>query len=103
MLKILLILALGLVPPLLSLWGIRRAEARAQERLRRILARTTAPNLPLSWRSPQPIDPLTGTIGDLSCRYNARSALLRCAINPLGPCETCSHYEAREKEPVLFS
>jgi hypothetical protein len=32
-------------------------------------------------------------IGDATCRYNARSELIRCAINPSGPCEGCSHYE----------
>ncbi|MBM5799260.1 MAG: hypothetical protein FJ077_00140 [Cyanobacteria bacterium K_DeepCast_35m_m2_023] len=32
-------------------------------------------------------------IGDPSCRYNARSPLLRCAVLPDGPCERCSHYD----------
>jgi len=31
-------------------------------------------------------------IGDPSCRFNARSPLLRCAVLPDGPCERCSHY-----------
>ena len=31
-------------------------------------------------------------IGDPSCRYNARSPLLRCAVLPDGPCERCAHY-----------
>ena len=31
-------------------------------------------------------------IGDPSCRYNARSPLLRCAVLPAGPCERCAHY-----------
>jgi hypothetical protein len=31
-------------------------------------------------------------IGDPSCRYNARSPLLRCAVLPEGPCERCAHY-----------
>ena len=31
-------------------------------------------------------------IGDPSCRFNARSPLLRCAVLPEGPCERCSHY-----------
>lgn len=31
-------------------------------------------------------------IGDPSCRYNARTPLLRCAVWPEGPCERCSHY-----------
>lgn len=32
-------------------------------------------------------------LGYASCRYNARSELLRCAINPEGPCEQCHFYE----------
>jgi len=32
-------------------------------------------------------------IGDITCQYNARSELLRCAVNPEGPCEGCPHYE----------
>ncbi|MBW4470431.1 MAG: hypothetical protein KME45_08480 [Stenomitos rutilans HA7619-LM2] len=33
-------------------------------------------------------------IGDLTCRYNARSELLRCAVNPSGPCDRCPHYRS---------
>ena len=33
-------------------------------------------------------------IGELSCKFNARSSHLRCAVNPSGPCEGCSSYEA---------
>jgi Family of unknown function (DUF6464) len=33
-------------------------------------------------------------VGDASCRLNARSALLRCAVNPDGPCAGCRFYEA---------
>jgi hypothetical protein len=32
-------------------------------------------------------------IGDAKCRYNARSELMRCAINPNGPCEGCRYFE----------
>ncbi|MCM1982621.1 DUF6464 family protein [Lyngbya confervoides] len=32
-------------------------------------------------------------IGDMSCRYNARSTLLRCAVNPDGPCDRCPSYQ----------
>lgn len=34
-------------------------------------------------------------IGDPSCRFNARSPLLRCAVLPDGPCDRCAHYLAR--------
>jgi hypothetical protein len=31
-------------------------------------------------------------IGDATCLYNARSAMIRCAVNTAGPCEGCRHY-----------
>ena len=34
-------------------------------------------------------------IGDPSCRFNALSPLLRCAVLPDGPCDSCLHREAR--------
>jgi Family of unknown function (DUF6464) len=34
-------------------------------------------------------------VGDASCIYNARSTLIRCAIQPIGPCEGCKYYEVR--------
>ena len=34
-------------------------------------------------------------IGDPNCRFNACSPLLRCAVWPEGPCESCSHHELR--------
>ena len=33
-------------------------------------------------------------IGDANCRLNARSEILRCAVNPQGPCHNCYYYEA---------
>lgn len=32
-------------------------------------------------------------VGDATCRYNAFSELVRCAVNPAGPCEGCRFYE----------
>ncbi|MEH1777133.1 DUF6464 family protein [Nostoc sp.] len=32
-------------------------------------------------------------IGDVGCKNNARSPLLRCAVNPSGPCQGCKYYE----------
>ena len=41
-------------------------------------------------------------IGDATCIYNARSEIIRCAVNPDGPCDTCLHYEKNaESEPSL--
>ncbi len=33
-------------------------------------------------------------IGDARCRFNARSELIRCAVNPEGPCNSCRFYES---------
>ena len=35
-------------------------------------------------------------IGDLRCKNSARSPVLRCSINPVGPCEGCLHFEDRK-------
>lgn len=35
-------------------------------------------------------------VGDSNCRFNARSEILRCAVNPAGPCEGCKFFEAIE-------
>ncbi len=35
------------------------------------------------------------TLGDATCRYNARSEILRCAVNPLGPCRNCTEFTPR--------
>ncbi len=32
-------------------------------------------------------------IGDASCYFNARSEMIRCAVNPDGPCDGCNFYE----------
>jgi hypothetical protein len=32
-------------------------------------------------------------LGDATCRFNAHSELLRCAVNPEGPCGGCRYYE----------
>lgn len=32
-------------------------------------------------------------LGDSSCRFNARSEILRCAVNPGGPCAGCRYHE----------
>ncbi len=37
-------------------------------------------------------------LGDPTCRFNAHSPYLRCAVDPLGPCEGCSSYERVEVE-----
>jgi len=35
-------------------------------------------------------------MGDITCQYNAQSEIVRCAVNPAGPCDGCSHYWVRQ-------
>ncbi|MEB3361388.1 MAG: DUF6464 family protein [Synechococcaceae cyanobacterium] len=48
-------------------------------------------------RQPSDARPWRGgwVIGDPSCRFNARTPLLRCAVLPEGPCERCAHFLPR--------
>lgn len=97
MFKTFLILLLGLTPWLLSLWVIRKAEAQARARIRSVRLAigtqrfSTEPLLP----ERQYIEGVGYLIGDITCQFNARSAYIRCAVNPIGPCKDCPDYEAR--------
>ena len=33
-------------------------------------------------------------IGNADCRFNARSEIMRCAVNPEGPCAVCRYFES---------
>lgn len=35
-------------------------------------------------------------IGNVTCRYNAGSEIIRCAVNPEGPCKHCHDYEPQQ-------
>jgi hypothetical protein len=37
-------------------------------------------------------------IGDATCQLNAQSELIRCAVNPDGPCAGCRYYEPRKNQ-----
>jgi len=119
------ILLLGLSPFLLQLaqrFGLLPQQSRLQRRLEQRLRRHLAdPRLPGSGRvgsgfaggrrvgrslnstsaflEEQPeereIEGIGWVIGDLSCQFNSGSPLLRCAINPLGPCAGCHSYEPK--------
>jgi hypothetical protein len=101
MLTIVIILAIGLLPFLFSLLVMRKAELQARERLRTAMHTATTQRFRQLYRysfSPehQYAEGIGYFIGDITCQYNARSAHLRCAVNPSGPCETCPHYRSIE-------
>jgi len=99
MFETIIVFVFGLTPPVLSIWVMHRAKEQAQIRLRNsIQASTMARVMP---SNPLPPDQyyLEGVgylIGDITCRFNARSAYIRCAVNPSGPCDNCCDYQPRE-------
>ena len=104
MLKTLLVVTIGFLPSLFSLWLMRKNRARTRSLLRRA-AVTSYPRQPRSRNHYVSIDNhdryyLEGVgylVGDISCEYNARSGYIRCAVNPSGPCDGCRFYEERKE------
>jgi len=100
MVEALIIVGIGLLPALFSLALMRKAETQAQESIQSAIHVATVRGLR---RFPchlsvdhQYVEGIGYMVGDLTCRYNARSAYLRCAVNPDGPCKECPYYEAVE-------
>lgn len=103
--KLALILLLSTLPSLVYLLIFRRAKERWQMRLRRAQILTTyQPQSRTRYNFDYDESYLITDrrrsatkyfIGDTTCVNNARSPYIRCAINPSGPCEDCSHYEKR--------
>jgi hypothetical protein len=99
--KTFLVLVIGCLPSLFSLWIIRKAQWRTRMRIRQAANTfTSGRRVP---QIPRPLEHdryyLEGVgylIGDISCVYNARSGYVRCAVNPSGPCEGCRFYESKE-------
>lgn len=89
-----LILFLGLAPPLMSLWLLHHLEAQSQERLQQVtLATRQLPKPTPRMGDLHYMDGYGYVIGDGRCRYNARSVHLRCAVMPAGPCGGCPHFQ----------
>lgn len=92
------IVTVGMVTPLVYLWGWRKMEAKARERLRSVIDGTATRcvqtnNMPLEQHYVEGVGYL---IGDISCKFNARSPYMRCAVNPIGPCQECPYYQQTE-------
>jgi Family of unknown function (DUF6464) len=92
MIEVGFVVVLGCLPFFFSLVSMRKLEREAEERLQTAIAIAHQRQLRRLLHRPPMVAVIT-PIGDLSCRNNAHSGHLRCAINPLGPCETCRFYE----------
>jgi hypothetical protein len=98
MLSVFLILAIALLPTILTFLLRHRLELQAQERLQAAMAAAERRQFQQLLRLPadyQYVEGVGAVIGDFTCVYNARSPHIRCAINPSGPCETCRSYESK--------
>ena len=97
MLETIIVFVLGLIPPIFSLWMMRRAKERMQARLRAVRQQSFVAMSPRNQLPPDRdyIEGVGYLIGDINCQFNARSAYIRCAVNPSGPCEDCRHYEPK--------
>lgn len=98
MLEVFFILAIALIPTLLTLILRHRMEQQARARLRSAMVAAERRQLRRLLTLPidhQYVDGIGALIGDFTCRYNARSPYVRCAVNPFGPCKECPHYEAK--------
>jgi hypothetical protein len=99
-LKTLFVLCLGISPFLIYLRFRREWESQARQQLQTASAtvaftRWQRPNLP---PDAEYIEGVGYLIGDITCRYNARSSYIRCAVNPEGPCKDCRFYESKEED-----
>jgi hypothetical protein len=100
MLRTLLVIAIGFLPSLFSLWVIRKTHLRTRSRIRQAAMNVTGVRLRENIRQLEGdryyLEGVGYLVGDISCKYNARSGYIRCAVNPDGPCQGCRHYEPRE-------
>ena len=96
-----LIIVVGLLPATISLILGLRARKAFQENLRLaadIAHHERMRHIALRPRNPDAhyVDGMGLVIGDITCQLNARSPFIRCAANPLGPCEGCREYESKD-------
>jgi hypothetical protein len=95
MLDIVIILLMGVAPPILSLWILHRAQVHYRQ-----INSAEIPNpISVTLKALPPadmtcIDGFGYVIGKVSCKYNARSPYIRCAVNPSGPCQDCRYYDS---------
>jgi hypothetical protein len=123
-LRTLVLIIVGFLPSLISFWVIRKTQLRARARMRQAAMNLSRRQVEQYFHPIGDDCALPGAIsndnlgfgdgatpslsdryylegvgylvGDISCKYNARSGYVRCAVNPSGPCQGCRHYEPRE-------
>lgn len=100
MLETTFIILIGLIPGMLSSYFVTTRIQKYSRSRRQATLQAPSPAALHSFLQAQDyhyVEGLGYMVGDLSCQLNARSAYLRCAVNPSGPCKGCPHYE-----PITF-
>jgi hypothetical protein len=95
MLVIFLIFAVGLTPAIVSAVMAVRTERAAKQHEQFAPTSTLGQGMLKLLDGDQDLHYVEGMgymIGDITCDLNARSPYLRCAVNPMGPCDGCSAY-----------
>jgi hypothetical protein len=95
--KVLIVLTFSLFPFAISWVLLSKIKQRWQARFRRVCLMTSYPQMVEQQFEigEQPRETEQYYLGDLSCRFNANSPYMRCAVNPDGPCEGCRYYESK--------
>jgi hypothetical protein len=96
MLVILLIFVVGLTPAIISACMSVRADRQEKRGEAPAMGSSLGQGLLKIIDQPNDdmhyVDGMGYIMGDITCDLNARSPYLRCAVNPMGPCDGCSAY-----------
>ncbi|MEM6423840.1 MAG: DUF6464 family protein [Cyanobacteria bacterium P01_C01_bin.73] len=95
MITVLMIFVVGFSPAIVSLLISRRNQAQTLAQFaaaREAVSRRNVSAIALRLSEVTAIEGSRAVIGDVGCRWNARSPYLRCAVNPCGPCDDCPHF-----------
>lgn len=98
MLVILLIFLVGLAPACISAWYTWTTDRSAKGSGGRVdltYGRVVVPQPLRNQDDLHYVDGLGYMIGDITCALNAHSPYLRCAVNPIGPCDGCQIYSPK--------
>jgi Family of unknown function (DUF6464) len=95
---VIFILLIGIAWPILASWFSLRPNQRFEPISASVLDAIADERL-RAWLNRDPdehyVDGMGFVIGDITCELNARSPLLRCAVNPQGPCQGCRDYQSK--------
>lgn len=95
MLVIILIFVIGLTPAVISAVQSYRANRQAAQQVNEALESLSSRGITALLNQDKDMHYVEGMgymMGDITCALNARSPYLRCAINPMGPCDGCKEY-----------